>query len=167
MESYVELKKVVLYVNTGTVLPEILSDLSPEETELVLLVGCLSLNEAKQKLGEITNRDILQDMSHEYETRLRETEKELFFQKEQLRLMEMEKEQQIHNRITQSRDIFDSLLASYQKERDKMRRKIDELESENEKSDESENKNKYLNSPKERRILFSNKSNYKHFQKSI
>ena len=134
MESYVELKKVILYVKTGTVLPEILSDLSPEETELVLLVGCLSLSEAKQKLGEITNRDILQEMSHEYETRLRETEKELFFQKEQLRLMEMEKEQQIHNRITQSRDIFDSLLASYQKERDTMRRKIDELESENEKS---------------------------------
>lgn len=136
MESYVELKKVVLYVNSGVVLPEILSDLSPEETELVLFVGCLSLNEAKQKLGEITNRDILQEMSRNYETRIRETEKELFFQKEQLRLMELEKEQQIHNRITQSRDIFDSLLDSYQKERDTMRRKIDELESENEKSRE-------------------------------
>jgi hypothetical protein len=136
MESYVELKKVVLYVNAGTVLPEILSDLSPEETELVLLVGCLSLNEAKQKLGEITNREILQEMSSNYETRIRETEKELFFQKERLRLMELEKEDQIHNRITQSRDIFDSLLASYQKERDTMRRKIDELELENEKSRE-------------------------------
>jgi hypothetical protein len=136
MESYVELKKVVLYVNAGTVLPEILSDLSPEETELVLLVGCLSLNEAKQKLGEITNREILQEMSSNYETRIRETEKELFFQKERLRLMELEKEDQIHNRITQSRDIFDSLLASYQKERDTMRRKIDELDLENEKSRE-------------------------------
>ena len=136
MESYVELKKVVLYVNAGTVLPEILSDLSPEETELVLLVGCLSLNEAKQKLGEITNREILQEMSSNYETRIRETEKELFFQKERLRLMELEREDQIHNRITQSRDIFDSLLASYQKERDTMRRKIDELELENEKSRE-------------------------------
>jgi len=134
MESYVELKKVVLYVNSGTVLPEILSDLSPEETELVLLVGCLSLNEAKQKLGEITNRDVLQEMSSNYETRIREAEIETFFHKEQLRLMELEKEQQIHNRMTQSRDIFDSLLASYQKERDTMRKRIDELESENEKS---------------------------------
>jgi len=81
MESYVELKKVVLYVNSGVVLPEILSDLSPEETELVLLVGCLSLNEAKQKLGEITNREILQEMSSNYETRIREAEIETYCEK--------------------------------------------------------------------------------------
>lgn len=136
MESYVELKKVVLYVNSGTVLPEILSDLSPEETELVILVGCLSLSEAKQRLGEMMNREILQEMSSNYETRIREAESEVFFQKEQLRLMESEKDEQIHKRISQSRDIFDSLLASYQKERDAMRRKIDELELENEKSRE-------------------------------
>jgi hypothetical protein len=134
MESYVELKKVVLYVNSGVVLPENLSDLSPEETELVLLVGCLSLNEAKQKLGEMMNREILQEMSSNYETRIREAEMEVFLHKEQLRLMESDKEEQIHKRISQSRDIFDSMLASYQKERDTMRRKIEELESENEKS---------------------------------
>jgi hypothetical protein len=136
MESYVELKKIVLYVNSGALLPEILAELTPEETELVLLVGCVSLNEAKQGVGEIANREILEEMSSKYETRIREAESEAFFHREQLRLMESEKEQQIHNRITQSRDIFDSLLASYQKERDTMRRKIDELESENEKSRE-------------------------------
>jgi hypothetical protein len=134
MESYVELKKVVLYVNSGVALPEILSDLSPEETELVLLVGCLSLSEAKQKLGEMMNREILQEMSSNYETRIREAEIETFFHKEQLRFMESEKEEQIHKRISQSRDIFDSLLASYQKERDTMRRKIEDLELENERS---------------------------------
>lgn len=136
MESYVELKKVILYVNAGTVLPENLSDLSPEETELVLLVGCLSLSEAKQKLGEMMNRDILQEMSSNYETRIREAESEAFLHKERLRLMESEKEEQIHKRISQSRELFDSMLASYQKERDTMRRKIEELESENEKSRE-------------------------------
>ena len=129
-----ELKKVVLYVNSGVALPEILSDLSPEETELVLLVGCLSLSEAKQKLGEMMNREILQEMSSNYETRIREAEIETFFHKEQLRFMESEKEEQIHKRISQSRDIFDSLLASYQKERDTMRRKIEDLELENERS---------------------------------
>ena len=136
MESYVELKKVILYVNAGTVLPENLSDLSPEETELVLLVGCLSLSEAKQKLGEMMNRDILQEMSSNYETRIREAESEAFLHRERLRLMESEKEEQIHKRISQSRELFDSMLASYQKERDTMRRKIEELESENEKSRE-------------------------------
>lgn len=134
MESYVELKKVVLYVNSGVALPEILSDLSPEETELVLLVGCLSLSEAKKGLGTITNREILQEMSRNYETRIREVENEVFLHKEQLRLMESEKEEQIHKRITQSREVFDSMLASYQRERDTMRRKIDELENEKEMS---------------------------------
>ena len=134
MESYVELKKVVLYVNSGVALPEILSDLSPEETELVLLVGCLSLSEAKKGLGTITNREILQEMSRNYETRIREVENEVFLHKEQLRLMESEKEEQIHKRITQSREVFDSMLVSYQRERDTMRKKIDELENEKEMS---------------------------------
>jgi hypothetical protein len=130
----VELKKVVLYVNSGVALPEILSDLSPEETELVLLVGCLSLSEAKKGLGTITNREILQEMSRNYETRIREVENEVFLHKEQLRLMESEKEEQIHKRITQSREVFDSMLVSYQRERDTMRKKIDELENEKEMS---------------------------------
>jgi hypothetical protein len=130
----VELKKVVLYVNSGVALPEILSDLSPEETELILLVGCLSLSEAKKGLGTITNREILQEMSRNYETRIREVENEVFLHKEQLRLMESEKEEQIHKRITQSREVFDSMLVSYQRERDTMRRKIDELENEKEMS---------------------------------
>ena len=134
MESYVELKKVVLYVNSGVALPEILSDLSPEETELILLVGCLSLSEAKKGLGTITNREILQEMSRNYETRIREVENEVFLHKEQLRLMESEKEEQIHKRITQSREVFDSMLVSYQRERDTMRKKIDELENEKEMS---------------------------------
>lgn len=134
MESYVELKKVILYVNSGVVLPENLSDLSPEETELVLLVGCLSLSEAKKGLGEIMNREILQEMSSNYETRMREAESEVFLHKERLRIMESEKEEQIHKRISQSRELFDSMLASYQKERDTMRKRIEELESENEKS---------------------------------
>jgi len=134
MESYVELKKVVLYVNSGVALPEILSDLSPEETELILLVGCLSLSEAKKGLGTITNREILQEMSRNYETRIREVENEVFLHKEQLRLMESEKDEQIHKRITQSREVFDSMLVSYQRERDTMRKKIDELENEKEMS---------------------------------
>ena len=136
MESYVELKKVVFYVNSGVVLPEILYDLTPEETELVLLVGCLSLSEAKKGLGTITNREILQEMSSNYETRIREAESEVFFHKERFRFVESEKEEQIHKRISQSREVFDSMLASYQKERDTMRKRIEELENEKEMSRE-------------------------------
>jgi hypothetical protein len=136
MESYVELKKVVFYVNSGVVLPEILYDLTPEETELVLLVGCLSLSEAKKGLGTITNREILQEMSSNYETRIREAESEAFFHKERFRFVESEKEEQIHKRISQSREVFDSMLASYQKERDTMRKRIEELENEKEMSRE-------------------------------
>jgi len=128
MDSGIEVKRVSLYVNKNTVLPEILPDLTPEETELMISIGCASLVQSKKGLATISNREMIQSMVKEYEAQLQSVEKELFFQKELNQLLKEEQEQQIHKRLAESKDMYDVMLESYRKERELLRDKMADKE---------------------------------------
>jgi len=141
MDSCINVKRVVLYVPNDTILPEILSDLSPEETEMVISIGCLSLAESKKRLANITNREMMKELEEELRAKFQETtetmqhqlsnsEKEIYFQKELVRLMQEEQEVQVNKRISQTKDVYDAMLESYRKERESLREKVADLEKE-------------------------------------
>jgi hypothetical protein len=135
MDTY-NLQKVILFVRNEYVLPENISRLKPEEIELILSLGCSYIGQANAGVYAMTNQEIIREMSRELTEKLREAERDVFFQKERVRLMELEQEDQLHKRISKTKDIFDSMLDTYRKDRDGMRERIQELEIELAKSRE-------------------------------
>jgi hypothetical protein len=147
MESCINVKRIVLYVSEDAKIPDILQDLSPEETEMVISIGCLSLAESKKRLANITSREIAKELEQEITDKFRETtesmqhqisqsEKDIHFQKELIRLMKEDQEIQINKRISQTKDVYDTMLESYRKDRESLREKVAELEKECDKSRE-------------------------------
>jgi hypothetical protein len=143
MDSFINLRRITLYVGVDANIPEELSELTPEETELMLSVGCNALYSAKKGVSTVTNREMLiiaeKEMGEKYENEIRcikekadNAERCVALHKEMLKIVQEEKEEQIQIRVKQSREIFDGMLNEYRKDREMMRNKVVELEKENE-----------------------------------
>jgi len=145
MEERVSVKQVILYVNEDAHLPESISEWSPEDVEIILSVGYAALNRAKYCVGTTNHLSFLRDMETELAKKYNEelessrlkvekAEKEAEIQKERVRIIKEEEEEQIQRRLKQSKDVFDSMLDSYRKEREDMHKRITQLETENRRS---------------------------------
>lgn len=142
LETCVNLKRLNLYVSQDVRLPESMSSWSPEDTELIITVGYAAFLRAKCSVGKSNNREALKEIEQEFHRKyeddlessrvlLKKAEKDAEYNKERLRLMQEETEYQIERRLAQSKDVFDSLLESYRKEREDMQSRIFQLQREN------------------------------------
>ena len=142
LETCVNLKRLNLYVSQDARLPESMSSWSPEDTELIITVGYAAFLRAKCSVGKSNNREALKEIEQEFHRKyeddlessrvlLKKAEKDAEYNKERLRLMQEETEYQIERRLAQSKDVFDSLLESYRKEREDMQSRIFQLQREN------------------------------------
>lgn len=148
MEDCVSVKKIILYVPSDAKTPESMSEWTPEDTELILSVGNLALRQAKLSVGAANHATLMRDMEQalakRYEDELESSRelanlarKEAEMQKDRVRLMKEEGEDQIQRRLKQSKEVFDSMLESYRKEREDMQQRIAILERENDVARES------------------------------
>ena len=142
METRILVKKITLYVNEDARLPESMAEWSTEDTELILSIGNLALKQAKLSVGTSNHKILLKemedDLAKKYNTDLESSrlkaekaEKEVEIQKERVRVIKEEEEDQIQRRLKQSKDVFDSMLDSYRKEREDMQKRLAQLEHNN------------------------------------
>jgi hypothetical protein len=143
LEECVSVKKITLYVSSNAKLPESMAQWSTEDTELILSVGHAAFIQAKLSVGATNYREVVSELektlSQKYKDELaasrekvEKAERESQFHKERMKLMQEEEDSQIQRRLNQSKDVFDSLLESYKREREDMQSRILQLERENE-----------------------------------
>jgi len=136
-------KKITLFVPINARLPESLSEWSPEDTEIILSIGHAALVQAKMSVGTINYREVMKELEESlnkkyeeelfaYRETLEKAERETQFHKERVKFIQEEEESQIQRRLNQSKEVFDTLLESYKKDRNDMQQRIFHLENENE-----------------------------------
>ena len=148
MDTKISVKQINLYVPENTKLPAGYDEWSPEDTELILSIGSSALKHAKLGFGPLHYQEIAKDLEQEwtkkcegfvktFQERAEKAEKEAHFQSERVRLSEENEESQVQRRLKQSKDVFDSIMESYRKDREEMQTRISQLERENDKTRDS------------------------------
>jgi hypothetical protein len=143
MEECISVRRIVLYVPNNAKLPDLITEWSPEDTELILSVGYSAFIQAKHSVSTTNYREVATELERtlnkKYEEsltsskdRAEKMERELQFQKERMKLMQDEEDLHIQRRISQSKEAFDILQESYKRERDELKSRIFQLEHETE-----------------------------------
>jgi hypothetical protein len=143
METIV--KKIQIYIPINEKIPDILTELTPEETLLCINIGCDSITKAKSGVNILSHEEIYnnirQDMiaSHQSEVmelhnKINKMEIDIKIQEELYKtymLQEEDKiEQQLSKRLLLQKENFDFLQSSHTKEREHMRDQVLHLEKE-------------------------------------
>ena len=148
MDNKISVKQIKLYVSQHAKLPAGYEEWTPEDTELILSIGSSALKHAKLGFGPLNYQEVAKDLEQEwttkcegyvktYKERAEKAEKEAHFQSERVRLSEENEESQIQRRLKHSKDMFDSIMESYRKDREEMQTRISQLERENDKTRET------------------------------
>lgn len=131
-------KNITLYVPQNAKLPIGYEEWTPEDTETILSVGSVALKHAKMGFGPLHYQEVVKDLEEEwtqkyegyiktYKERTEKAEREIQFQKEN-------EETQIQSRLRHSKEVFDSVMDTYRKEREEMQKRIMQLERDNDKA---------------------------------
>lgn len=140
MDTCVDVKKVELFLPPGFDIYE-LSELSPEELELVLTIGLNAYKTAKNDMNNEFNREtierIVEELNVKFEEEMESLKNKTFgleavveMQKENVKMMQMEQEEEIQKRIMICKSAYDSIVQTYVKERDTLRTQIENMERE-------------------------------------
>ena len=130
-------KNITLYVPQNAKLPIGYEEWTPEDTATILSVGSVALKHAKMGFGPLHYQEVVKDLEEEwtqkyegyiktYKERTEKAEREIQFQKEN-------EETQIQSRLRHSKEVFDSVMDTYRKEREEMQKRLMQLERDNDK----------------------------------
>ena len=141
MDEQISVKQVILFLPQNAKMPTGYEEWTPEDTETILSIGSVALKHAKLGFGPLHYREVAKQLEDEwtkkyeeyiktYKERIDKAEREIQFQKNN-------EETQIQSRLRHSKEVFDSVMDTYRKEREEMQTRISQLERENEKTRDS------------------------------
>jgi len=129
MEDCVSLRRILLYVPSSSCLS--VDEWTPEDTEFALQVGSMALKCSKETMTDRTYAEVLRAVECKYESQLKDMDRNLLVQKEISKMMETEQDMVLQKRLADMRQVFDSMMESYGKEREETRVRMLNLEMEN------------------------------------